>query len=167
MWAVAFLAAVTALPWIELRETTGEAVRFESAVVRATVVIFISTVCPISNDYHDRFEKLHEEFGGRGVRFLFVYSNYNESDAEVRRHAAESRFGFPVYRDHGQRLAGELEAMVTPTAVVLDRAGVIRYRGAVDDALNPARVKSAYLARAIEAVMDGRDPSPGETKAEG
>jgi hypothetical protein len=167
----AILVFAAALPLaasaIELETPGGDAVRFETGEASATAVVFISTVCPIANDYHDRFERLHRDFASRRVRLLFVYANYNESGADVRRHAAEARFSFSVYRDPAQRLANLLEARFTPTAVVLDAGGRVRYFGAVDDAVNPARVKTPYLARAMEAVLNGRDPSPGVTRTVG
>ncbi|MEZ5352416.1 MAG: redoxin family protein [Bryobacteraceae bacterium] len=165
--AVALLAAFAAIPNIDVRDLGGHAVRIETEAAPATVVVFLSTVCPIANDYHDRFDQLYSRFQPKGARFVFVYANYNESDEEVRRHATEARFPFPVYRDPEARLAAAVSAQVTPTAVVLDGKGAVRYTGAIDDAVNPARVRSPYLADAVEAVLAGRDPSPAATRAEG
>ncbi|MEZ5400321.1 MAG: redoxin family protein [Bryobacteraceae bacterium] len=162
---LAFAAALSGP--IELRTPAGETARFELSGAPATVVIFISTVCPISNDYHDRFEALRREQEPRGVRVLFVYSNYREPPAEIARHAVASRFSFPVYVDADQRLADALEAKFTPTAVVLDRSGEVRYVGAIDDSVYPARVKDRYAARAIDAVLAGREPAPARTDAAG
>jgi hypothetical protein len=42
----------------------------------------------------------------------------------VRKHAAEVKFPFPVYRDDNNALANALGAAVTPTAAVYGRDGV-------------------------------------------
>lgn len=134
---------------------------------RVTVVVFVSALCPISNEYVDRMIALYRDFSPRGVGFVFVNSNVNETDAEVRDHAAAAGFPFPVYRDHHNALADRLKASVTPEVFLLDRTGSVRYQGAVDDARNPARVKVPYLKEGIEALLSGRPAPRSEAKATG
>ena len=132
---------------------------FDPAGKRATVVVFVSTVCPVSNDYADRIGRLWREFGKRqDVGMLVVYPNKTESLAEIRAHASEMKFPFPVYRDDNNVLADRLEARLTPTGAVCDRNGAVTYRGAIDDAANPARVKRLYLRDAIRSTLAGRRP---------
>ena len=52
-----------------------------------TVVTFISTQCPISNDYNDRMSALYKEFSSRGVNFFFVNANSTEPAPLVQEHA--------------------------------------------------------------------------------
>ena len=40
-----------------------------------TVLIFVSTDCPVSNRYAPEITRLLEEFSPRGVRFQLVYPN--------------------------------------------------------------------------------------------
>ena len=132
---------------------------FNASDRKATVVVFVSTVCPVSSDYHPRIARLWAEYGAhRDVNFLVVYPNKTEPLDEVRRHAEEMKFPFPVYRDDNNVLADKLGARFTPTAVVYDAKGV-RYLGAIDDATNPARVKRSYLREAIKATLAGRPPA--------
>jgi len=50
-------------------------------------------------------------------------------------------------------------ALRTPHVFLLDREGVLRYRGAIDDNYeDPAAVKHHYLRDALDAVLAGRDP---------
>ena len=58
-------------------------------------------------------------------------------------------------------------AQVTPETFVIDREGVIRYHGYVDDSLNEARVHNRGLRTALDAVLAGRPVSAAETKAFG
>jgi len=122
---------------------------------QVTVVVFVSAFCPVSNEYVDRMIGLYGEFSRRGVGFVFVNSNVNETDGDVREHAAAAGFPFPVYRDLDNKLADRLRASVTPEVFLLDRSGSVRYQGAMDDARNPARVKVSYLKEGIEAVLSG------------
>lgn len=146
----------------------GQRQTFESTGRKATVILFVSTVCPVSGDYLPRIEQLWADYGRHdGVRMLVVFPNKTESLADVRRYASELRVPFPVYRDEGNVLADALRAAVTPTAVVVDREGNTVYIGAIDDAVNPARVKRAYVREAIEAALAGRALADSVQTAQG
>src|SRR6185295_1160175 len=67
----------------------------------ATVLIFISTQCPISNSYNERMNALNKDYAGKNVQFVFVNANANESPAEIEEHARKNGFAFIVYKDPG------------------------------------------------------------------
>lgn len=128
---------------------------------RPTVVLFISTVCPVSNDYQARIADLWRRFH-RKTNFFVVYPNKTESLDQVRVHAAAMRFPFPVYRDTGNAVADLAGAQVTPTAAVFARKDGVApaYLGPIDDAVNPARVRKAMLRDAIRRALAGKNPAP-------
>jgi hypothetical protein len=135
---------------------TGRRVEIAPEENAATVLVFVSAVCPISNNYSGRVRAMAERYAGRGVRVMLVGSNGTESEADLRDYARDVRFGVPLYRDAEGAAARRYGATVTPEAVLLDAAGTVRYRGAIDDARNTARVKREYLREALEAVLAGR-----------
>src|SRR5580704_3825878 len=59
---------------------------------KATVLIFISTRCPVSNAYNDRMIALADKYGPRGVAIIGVNANQNESMSEVAFHAQSNKF---------------------------------------------------------------------------
>jgi len=65
----------------ELRGLTENRAFLKGSV---TVVVFLSARCPISNAYGDRLQQAYNNYRGQGVRFLFVDSNVNEEEAEIR-----------------------------------------------------------------------------------
>jgi thiol-disulfide isomerase/thioredoxin len=132
-----------------------------------TVVTFISARCVVSNAYGARFEVLYKEYTPRGVRFLFVNSNSNETAQEIEENTTNQRYSFQVYRDATSQAANLLGAELTPESFVLDRDAVVRYRGAVDDSQNPARVKKRSLRLALDAVLAGKQVETAQTKAFG
>jgi hypothetical protein len=76
-----------------LTSVDGSRVPFDPASAKASAVVFLSTVCPVSNDYHDRIVSLWREFGSRpDTRFLAVYPNKTESLEDIRRHAERCDF---------------------------------------------------------------------------
>jgi thiol-disulfide isomerase/thioredoxin len=172
MCAPAFLSAEHirvggSVPAFSLADLKGAPVSFSASASKVTVVLFISTKCPVSNRYNQRMIGLYQEYEPKGVRFVFVNANQNESPEEVAAHASQAAFPFPVYKDEGNLLADRLDAQATPEAYVIDGAGVLRYHGRVDDAQNPARVKENSLKLAIESVLAGREVGNAETKAFG
>ena len=133
----------------------------------ATVVIFTSTKCPISNSYNDRMNSIYKDYSDRGVQFVFVNANSNEPLAEIEEHAKANQFPFKVYKDVNNVLADEFGATVTPEAYVFDASGTLQYHGQVDDATNEARVRVRGLRQAIDAVLSKKPVDLKETKAFG
>ena len=161
------LGAQAATPVLRLHNTANQPVQISTAKVDATVVIFISTVCPVSNAYHDRYELLTSDFKRRGVQFVFVNSNDNETLAGMSEHLRAARFSFPVYKDWKNVVADQLGASMTPEAFVLDEHGTTRYHGAIDDAKYEARVKVEGLKDALAAIVEGKAVARVEMKAFG
>lgn len=168
-WALApllFLSILHAQD-ITLQDPDGKAVSFAQLKGAVTVVTFISTICPISNAYNDRMNAIYKEYTAKGVKFIFVNANANESASDVRQHAKDVGFEFPVYKDPGNVTADHFGAAVTPESFVIDSGGKIRYHGQVDDNRNQARVRTQGLRMAIDAVLGGKPIEVQETKAFG
>jgi hypothetical protein len=120
----------------------------------------------MSMEYSGRINELAADYSPRGVRILAVNSNTNESDAEVEKQRLEAHLSMPVYRDNGS-VAEILGSIATPTAVLIDQAGMIRYFGMIDNARNPARVTRRLLRPAVDSVLAGRAVELPRTKVMG
>ena len=145
----------------------AETVTVSPARASATVLVFVSTICPVSDKYVERLNALYQGSAGQGVQFLAVNPNSNESRQDVARYAAENGVRYPMYKDESNRLADRVGARSTPEAFIYDAEGRLRYRGQIDDAVNPARVRSHTLRDALQAVLQRRGVSPAETRALG
>lgn len=156
----AFAAAALSLPapkaTVFFRDHAGTRHALQAPEALAVVFVFLSTECPIANAYSPRLAALYKAYRGRGVRFFGVYPNRHEGAEDVKRHAGERGFTFPLVRDDGPLLARRLGATVTPEVAVLDRKGVLRYRGRIDDHQDAARVESRDLQAALNAVLGGK-----------
>ena len=151
----------------EVTSVKGEPVKYSALKGGITVVAFVSTACPISNGYNDRMKAVYHDYAAKGVHFVFVNANATESAAEVAEHAKAHGFPFAVYKDQTGAVATLFGAQVTPEMFVIDKAGVIRYHGYVDDSLNEARVHNKGLRLALDAVLAGKDVQMAQTKAFG
>ncbi len=149
-----------------VRDASGSEVQFTALRGPVTVVTFISTQCPVSNSYNDRMNAIYKDYNARGVKFVFVNANHNETLADVVAHA-QAHFAFPVYKDENNTVADRFGASVTPEAYVIDSAGVVRYHGSIDDSQEIRRVQEQRLRNALDAVLAGKAPERAETKAFG
>jgi peroxiredoxin len=144
----------------------GGAATYASLKAPVTVVVFMSTRCPVSNAYNERMNAVYQDYSAKGVRFLFVNANFNESVEDMAAHVKAHDLKFPVYKDDGNATADRFGASVTPEAFVI-AGDVIRYHGSIDDAQNPARVQKQNLRLALDAVLASQPVTTAETKAFG
>lgn len=137
----------------------------------ATVVVFASFECPVSNSYVVPLGEMAKEYGAKGVAFVAVCPT-DEPAAVVKKAADSFRPAFPVLIDPKAELAAALKATVTPEVVVLDAKGDVRYRGRIDDKYpnrnkpNPS-VTSHDLKAALDDLSAGREVRTPVTKAVG
>ncbi|MBI1901041.1 MAG: redoxin domain-containing protein [Planctomycetia bacterium] len=100
---------------------------------KAFVVVFIGAECPLANLYVPTLVELHKEHVDRGVEFLAVNSNVQDTFTLVSAHAQEREIPFPVLKDFDHKAANAFGATRTPEAFLLDANRVIRYHGRIDD----------------------------------
>ena len=94
---------------------------------------------------------------------LSIASNRSESVWEVEDVAKTRRL--PTVLIDAQHFVADLyEAVTTPHAFVVDRQGILRYRGAVDDVtFRQRKATRFYLEEAVEALLEDRLPELTET----
>lgn len=153
-------------PDFELPDLDGNNHRLGDYLGQIVVLYFWSAECP----QVQRVDKILIPFAAgrnRDVVLLPVAANANEP-LEVLRKASETR-GWPiVLHDAGQVLADLFEAVTTPHIFIIDRDGLLRYRGAVDNFSFRQREPTRFhLQESIEALLAGRLPDPAETPAFG
>jgi len=160
------------VPEFQLIDTrTGQLNRLSDHRGSVVVVVFVGTSCPVGDLYLPRLIELAKSYESRAVVFLAINSNDSESIDEISGHARRAGVTFPILKDPENRVADRLMAERTCEALVIDRTGRLRYRGAIDDqyGLGSRRDSPAhdYLKNAIDSVIDGRAVSPDLTHVVG
>src|SRR5437879_3545895 len=127
---------------------------------KAIVVVFLGTQCPINNAFLPVLARLHTRYEPRGVQFLGINSNTQDSPAAAAEHAKKNELPFPVLKDPGNVVADQFGAERNPEAFVLDGSGQVLYRGRIDDQFGigyqrPGKPTREDLAAAIEEVLAG------------
>ena len=104
---------------------------------------------------------------GEEVVILPVASNRSEA-AQMVEEVAKTRRLPTILLDKEHVVADLYEAVSTPHVFVIDREGLLRYRGAVDDVrFRQPKETRFYLEEVIETLLEGRKPALEETLAYG
>jgi peroxiredoxin len=118
------------------------------------VVLFVGTECPINNAFMPRLREMHREYAAKGVQFLAVNSNKQDTLERIAEHAKKHEIPFPVLRDPNNIVADRFGARRTPEAFVLDGGFTIRYQGRIDDQFGIGFVRSEPTRRDLAIALD-------------
>ncbi len=151
-----------------------------AAVGREKVVVlaFLGTECPLVKAYVPRLVELARKYDPKGVVFLGIDPNRQDSQTELSAFVRTNEIPFAVAKDLKQRIADAVGATRTPEVVVLDRERRLRYRGRIDDQFGfiPTNKAAAYhrpkpaqndLAAALDAILAGQPVTQAETTVSG
>ena len=141
-----------AVPTFTLKNYDGKEVSLDTVAKahKLTVLMFISTECPVSNGYNERMVNLNDQFGKKNVAFLGINANVEEDVARIAEHSKEKGFKFPVLKDVGNKIADAYGAMVTPEIFVVNSEGKLLYHGRIDNSPKDANlVQTTDLRNAI------------------
>ena len=135
------------------------------------VITFLGTECPLAKLYGRRLAELSEKYVDRGVAFIGVNANSQDSMTELTAYANRHKIEFPLLKDTGNQVADVIGAQRTPEVFVLDKSRTVRYHGRIDDqyAVGVSRDKGNRedLAEAIDELLAGKSVSVPETEVVG
>lgn len=153
----------------KLKDTNGREYKLSDALNNSNyvVVMFWSVQCPFVQAYTDRINTLADEYSGMGITFWAVNSNSTESMDEVKAHAREKGYPFPVLKDVNNVVADMFGATRTPEVFLIDKEHEILYRGRIDDNRVETKVTSSDLRHALDEVLAGNDVTIKSTKSFG
>jgi thiol-disulfide isomerase/thioredoxin/mono/diheme cytochrome c family protein len=145
---------------------------------KVVVLAFLGTECPLVKAYVPRLVELARKYEPKGVVFLGIDPNRQDSHTELSAFVRTNQIPFAVAKDLKQHIADAVGATRTPEVVVLDRERRLRYRGRIDDQFGfiPTNKAAAYhrpkpaqndLAAALDAVLAGTPVAHPETTASG
>jgi hypothetical protein len=134
----------------------------------ATVLVFWSAGCPCVRRYQERVDALLDAHPRDRVLVMALVSNAGESLADDLKTAVERGVRVPIYRDEGGRVARAMGARSTPTIVVLDRKGEVRFLGWLDNERLPGvEGREPWLEEALAGVLAGRNDFKKKTPTYG
>lgn len=153
-------------PDFELPDLDGRLHHLSDYRGRIVIINFWSCECPHAERTDRALMAMSVQWGSEVV-LLPIGANRIES-ADAMAAAAQTRRLPLVLHDREHIVADLYEAKTTPHVFVVDRVGMLRYRGAVDDVnFGRRRPGRFFLEQAVEALLDGRLPPLAETPAYG
>lgn len=162
------VGAKSPLSTVKFTDITGRGYAAQDiATHKASVFLFVSCQCPISNVYTPRFQALSDDYTKRGIQVFAVYSDWHESKADVVKHVRDHKITFPAIKDERNSLADRLGATSTPQAVVVGSDGTVLYRGRIDDNAVSTKVSSHDLKDALDSIVQGKPVAHPQTLAFG
>ncbi len=136
---------------------------------KVVVLYFVSDKCSVTWKYEGRTGKLFEDFRKKDVVFLGIRSASNDTNEQIRKYCESKNFEIPVLADEKNVIADYYNVRFTPVYVVIDKKGILRYKGGMDDLQtaktwnnDEAGVKTNYVRDALTAVLDGKDVTTKE-----
>ena len=140
------------------------------------ILTFTCNHCPYSVAYEDRLIELDKKYKSKGYPVIAINPNNPESYPEdsydnMKVRAKDKGFTFPYLFDDGQKIYPQYGATKTPHMYVLQKTkkgNRVEYIGAIDDnTRNASAVKQKFVEMAVDALLNGEEPSIRKTKAIG
>ena len=113
-------------------------------------------------------KKLAAALGAKDIVWLAVNSTYTNTPDDTKEWKAEQGFSYATLQDPDGNLGHMYGARTTPHMFVIDAAGILRYRGAIDD--DPSGKQATpknYVDSAVQALLASSTPNPAETQSYG
>ncbi len=153
---------------IALTNLDGRACSLDSYAGRVVVLWFGDIRCPVNNRYLSRVSALARHFGDRGnVRLIGLQVGAKDSPDAVAVQMRTAGLDIPFWMDRTGSTAAAYGVSKTPTFVVIDPAGMIRYQGAFDDDESGKSIKHSHVREAIDAVLAGEPVADPRTVVAG
>jgi peroxiredoxin len=135
------------------------------------VVVFTCNHCPVAKDYEDRLVAFAKPYSSADSKVAVVAICPNDLDDDrlpkMKERAKEKNFSFWYLYDESGATAKAYGATKTPEFFVLNKERKVVYMGAMDDNIDPAKVKTKYLEDAVKAALAGEKVATAETEARG
>lgn len=112
----------------KLQDTQGESVALNAYLGKQKVLLFFwTTWCPFCRDALQKITALAPDLKKNGWEVLAV--NVQESAAKVNNFLKSRQPGFKVLFDEDGAVARAYEVMGVPTYLLIDKGGMVVYRG--------------------------------------
>lgn len=160
------------IPDLVLTDLAGQSHRLSDfRNSRAVVIAMTGTACPLCLKYAPSLARIERQYQTKNVTFIFVTPGESESTRKIQEAIDSHGFQGLCVQDARLEVCRTLGVSTTTEVLVLDAAGTLMYRGAVDDqyglgySLNEPR--RTFLTDALDAVLEGQLPEVGATSAPG
>ena len=127
----------------------------------AIVLLTQQNGCPVSRNTGPSMKALVDAYAGKGVEFMMLNSNPQDTRDEIAAEAKEYGYGVPVLMDANQLVGEQLGVTRTAEAIIIDpKTMKVIYRGPIDDRVTYERQKAkashTWAKDALDAHLAGK-----------
>lgn len=91
-------------------------------------LIFWATWCPVCRKELPQVKELRNKLGDR-IEFIGINVGINEREDDVRGYVKKNNLDLTMVFDKDTKISRSFGVMGTPTQMIIDRSGTVRYRG--------------------------------------
>lgn len=164
-------------PDFKVKDTDGKEHTLSQYTKEGKIVVleWFNSGCPFVVKHHERFKTMKEtseKFKDQGVVWIAVNSGAPgkqgaglELNKEIKK---KWEIAYPILLDEEGTVGRAYDAKTTPHMYIIDKAGVLRYAGAIDNDNSPARLGTInYVEKALKELLAGETIEITETKPYG
>jgi hypothetical protein len=138
----------------------------------ATVFVFLSPECPLSENYSFVLRSLSEKYTSQDILFYAVIPGKLYTELETGVFRMKYLDSITTLIDAGKKLTDALHAFITPEVFLLNKKMEIIYSGSIDNwavdlGTKRQNITEHYLQNAIEAWLRNETPKISKTNAVG
>lgn len=134
-----------------------------NATQKFRVYFFVSTTCPISQQYTKEFIRLQDIYGKQGVEMILVFPNDGKKNIikEINEFNNTYELALKFINDKRFKLTKKFDATVTPEAFLVSENNSVLYHGAIDNwyyqlGKNRINITEHYLEDAILDALNNK-----------
>lgn len=155
-----------------LNAVDGKTYSLADSKDKLSVVVFTCNQCPYAKAFEPRLIEIAKAYQRKGVAFYAINPNDDnryaeETLANLKARAVSKGYPFPYLKDGDSSVARAYGARVTPHVFLVDKKGVVRYRGYIDDSAKPGERTNTGLTNALDALLSNKDVAETSTRAFG
>ena len=118
-------------PSFEGQTTGGD--RIVSAEMKgksALFLVFWATWCPVCKTEIPKIKDIHAKYATKGMPMIAIDVGVNDSLKKVEKYLEANQITYPVIFDEGSTITKLYGVRGTPTVVIVDKGGIVRYHSA-------------------------------------
>ncbi|MFI4934896.1 MAG: redoxin domain-containing protein [Caulobacterales bacterium] len=145
---------------------------YRNADAAAVVIFTQGDGCPVVRNTMAALGELQQTYGAKGVEFMMLNSDPQDSREDIAAEAKDYGFQAPVLRDTNQLVGEQLGVTRTAEAIIINpKTWKIVYRGPIDDRVTYERQKAkadhTWAKDALDAMLAGQAPAISQEPAVG
>ncbi len=98
---------------------------------KALMLVFWATWCSVCEEEIPELNDVYLRFGDKKLAMVGVNVSINDPEERVRKYVKKFGISYPIYYDNKAKLTREFMVIGTPTIIIADINGIIRFRGAI------------------------------------